>query len=200
MAPLLAVVAGLAISETVRRVSHGAAGAAARRRAAATRAGAGLLLAGTAAFGLWWGSSLAARTAAEPGRVQFNYGPLLAAARSKGVAGPLTVLDTGFYNDAGFAAYDPMLKFYADLSAARGLAVSVVHTDDGELEAGALVATCDPRAMRRLDDDYRLTRVLDVQGCRLDRVAGEALETAGSGDPASQNRPLLAANAGMSGP
>ncbi len=82
------------------------------------------------------------------------------------------MLDGGFYNDAGFAAYNPMLKFYADLSATRGLPVTVVHDPDA-LPAGAVFASCDPPAIASLRGSRSLKPLLKDQGCLLARIGAE---------------------------
>ena len=80
-------------------------------------------------------------------------------------------MDGGFHNDAGFRAYDPMLKFYAELAARRGLAISIVH-DVGGLRAWTSVASCDPQVLHDLQHAYRLQLITSGQGCLLQRVVG----------------------------
>ena len=86
-----------------------------------------------------------------------------------GVARKITVVDQGFYNNAGFSNYDPMLKFYAELAGHRGLAVSVVH-DAGSVAIGDAVASCDPQALAALHAAAHLHTLVSDQDCRLARV------------------------------
>ena len=166
LVPLLCLIAGAGIADTLRWVR-----AAHPRWATPGMAAAALVLAAGAGFGLWWNQSGASWASRSPGAVQLGYGPFLRKLRARGVSSPLTVVDTGFHNDAGFAAYDPMLKFYAEDLAPRGLSLRIVHLAEG-LQPGQAVATCDPRTMRVLRQAYSLTAVWSDSGCLSARVAG----------------------------
>ncbi len=172
--PLMALVAGLGLSDALHWVDR-----ARPRLATAARALAVALLAGGVVFGLWYNQvGWSANGTAGP---HFRYGEFLARMRALQPGGPITnvtVVDTGFHNDAGFAAYDPMLKFYAELSAREGLRVSVVPTLAG-LADGEVVASCDPWALRALTGAYRLQPMLVQttprgEGCVMARLVSPA--------------------------
>ncbi len=168
LVPLLAITTALGLSDGLRRLRSEQP-----RWASAGRAAAVLALAGGALYGVWYDQTSPSWDAGEFGGPHLRYGEFLAHLRAErtGLAiGPrLTVLDGGFYNNAGFAAYDPMLKFYAELSAQRGLPVTVVHDPDG-LAPGATFASCDPPAVAALRGSRSLQLLLTDQGCVLARV------------------------------
>ena len=109
------------------------------------------------------------RCPASVGGAHLRYGEYLEAVRRRGFGPKTTVLDTGFGNDAGFAAYDPMLAFYAGIESRGGLKVRVVHAMQA-WGAGEGVGGCDPAATAALRRDPRLTPVLSGDGCVLFRA------------------------------
>ena len=132
-----------------------------------------MTLATGALYGVWYNQTSPSRDAGEFGGSHLRYGEFLGRLRTErtGLAPrpPLTVLDGGFYNNAGFAAYDPMLKFYADLSAERGLPITVVHDPD-RLAPGGVFASCDPPAIAALRESRSVRTLLDDRGCVLARL------------------------------
>ena len=167
--PLLSVTAGLGLSDALDWMRD-------RRPAwaGAARAGAALVLACGAVYAIACNQLYATGPAGSLAVSQMQYGELFAALRTHGVTSPVAVLDSGFHNDAGFVAYDPMLKFYAELFDHKGLRLTVTHQADG-LSSGQLAATCDPRVLQALQEDYRLQPLLTRRGCLLARI-GEAIE------------------------
>ena len=168
LVPLLCVIAGAGLSDALRWME-----ARRRRFAGYARGGAALALAGGAVFAIGWNQVEPTWTWHDLGGAHFRYGPFLEAVRARALAPQVTVVDTGFRNDAGFPDYDPMLKFYADLLRPRGLVVEVAHADAGRAP-GEAVGSCDPSVLRALHRDYRLQPLLDVRGCELSRVVGAA--------------------------
>ncbi len=171
LVPLLSLVTGLGLSDALRWLQFE------RPRWAGTgRAAAAVLLAAGALYGVWYNQTSPSWDAGEFGGPHLRYGEFLGRLRAQrfvlGIGPRLTVLDGGFYNDAGFAAYNPMLKFYAELSATRGLPVTVVHDAD-DLAPGAAFASCDPPAMAGLGKSHRLQTLLSDQGCALARMGAE---------------------------
>ena len=173
MVPLLSVTAALGLADALRWLQ-----ARWPRWAGAGRAAAAVLLAGGALCALDVSQTASGPTAGEFGGAHLRYGEFLERLRSQQARlrlGPtLTVLDGGFYNDAGFAHYDPMLKFYAERSARRGLAIRVVDDVSG-LAQGEAIASCDPEALSALRTSRRLTPLLTERGC--------VLATLGAGPP-----------------
>ncbi len=159
--PLLSLLAGLGLADALRRVRPALAPVA--------RVGAGLALAGGAGWALWWSQSGASWGHGPADGAHFRYGALLQAIEERAPGSQVTVVDGGFRNDAGFADYDPMLKFYAGLEGRRGLAVAIVHSADG-LARGQTVASCDPDAEADLRDAYDLRPMLWSRGCFAARV------------------------------
>ena len=168
LVPLLSVVAALGLTDALAKLQAGRP-----RWASLGRAAAAAVLAGGAFFGIWYNQTSPDWDAGEFGGAHLRYGEFLAEVRAQaprlGFGSKLTVVDGGFYNDAGFADYDPMLKFYAELSGRRRLAVSVVH-DVGAVAVGDTAASCDPQALAALRQADRLQPLLADRGCLLARV------------------------------
>ena len=162
--PLLSLLGGLGLSDALRLVRARAP----RWRRVAEAAAAATLLGG-AAFGLWWNQSGASWRAAYADPAHLRYGELFAALGARGGPSRVTVVDTGFPNDAGFAAYDPMLKFYAEQARRRGLEVRIVQSARG-LAPGAWAASCDVAGIARLASAYRLAASRTVAGCLYGRI------------------------------
>jgi 4-amino-4-deoxy-L-arabinose transferase-like glycosyltransferase len=164
MVPLLALLAGLGLSDV--------AGLAARYGAVAgavARAAVGLVLACAAVAALAWVRGAPARLFAGETGPQYRYAAFLDALARRGGGEPLFVTDGGLFNAAGFSTYNPMLRFDATLAARRGRALKVV-TPDAALPLGAQIATCDAGARATLHDRYVLAPEVRDQGCTLDRV------------------------------
>ena len=172
LVPLLSLVAGLGVADALGWLQ-----AERRRWAGAGRAAAAAVLAGGALQAVWYAQSLPRRDAGEFGGAHVLYGEFLGHLREDrsalGIGPRLTVLDAGFFNNAGFADYDPMLKFYAELSARQGLPVTVIH-DPGDLSPGDRVASCDPPALSVLREDFTLMPLVSERGCVLVSVGAPA--------------------------
>jgi hypothetical protein len=102
---------------------------------------------------------------------QFDYARLFARIEAARPARSIIAVDDGFYNDAGFRAYNPILKFYALREASRGLRVDA-RGSDADLPDGSDVATCDPAALGELREDYSLRPMLRDGACVLVHVNG----------------------------
>jgi 4-amino-4-deoxy-L-arabinose transferase-like glycosyltransferase len=72
-----------------------------------------------------------------------HYGKTLAKMNGLGIRGPVTILDNGVRNNAGFSHYNPMPLFFAQQAALMGMSVSVQSTDRS-LPMSGWVLTCDP--------------------------------------------------------
>ena len=164
--PLLSLLGGLGLSDSLR----GLRPTGAVRRIAASAAIAALALGLVNA--VLQSQACPQHCPAGMGGPRLRQGEFLHAVRRLDPPRPVTVLDGGFYNDAGFAAYDPMLKFYADLEGARGLAVRVVH-GLGRWAPGERVGGCGAAAASALRRDPRLAPILSVDGCTLFRAASD---------------------------
>ncbi len=171
LVPLLCVVAGTGLADALRWLM-----AERPNWAGAGRAATVAVLASGAFYGVWYNQTSPSWDAGEFAGAHLRYGEFLArirAERGRLAIGPrLTVLDGGFYNNAGFAAYDPMLKFYAELSAKRGLPVTVVHDPD-DMPPGAVVASCDPPALATLGQSHPLRPLLRNEGCVLAQIGAD---------------------------
>jgi hypothetical protein len=120
------------------------------------------------------GTNLTARTTSHGDLdcPQYGYARLFDRLEALRPARPVTVVDGGFPNDAGFKAYNPVLKFYALRETTRGLGLEV-RVSDERLAPGQLVASCDPSALQDLRDDYRLATRLTERACVLAEVISE---------------------------
>ncbi|WP_174300186.1 glycosyltransferase family 39 protein [Caulobacter sp. S45] len=174
LVPLLSLITGLGLTDALRGLQRRWPG-----WAGAGRAVVAAVLAGGALCGVWYAQASPSRDAGEFGGAHLRYGEFLARIRAEGprlgVGARLTVLDGGFYNNAGFVAYNPMLKFYADLSGQRGLPVTVVHDPD-ELDAGDAIASCDPTALAALGRSHALQPLMSDRGCLLARIGADRPE------------------------
>ena len=159
--PLFAIAAGLGVSEAIAWCAHGK-----------FRAGTWMLrcaLAAVLAASTWRAyyraDTLLPAQAAEPAYGQSWYGALFDALHAAGT-GRVVIVDGGYPNAAGFADYDPLLRFYTGLQS--GLKLDVV-TPGTDLAPGILAATCDPA----LRPDFTL-RLRDVMWQNRWCVAGHA--------------------------
>ena len=163
--PLLSLLGGIGLSDALGRLRRAAP---AWGTPAAGLAGA-LLVAGCA-WAIAANQACPRRCPASVGGAHLRYGEYLDAVRRRGFGPATTVLDTGFGNDAGFAAYDPMLAFYAGTEGRLGLKVRVAHALQ-PWGAGEGVGGCDSAAIAVLRRDPRLSPVLTGNGCVLFRAA-----------------------------
>ena len=162
--PLLGLLGGLGLSDALRLVR---ARAPRWRRVAEAAAAAALL--GGAAFGLWWNQSGASWRPAYADPAHLRYRELFDTLAARGGLASVTIVDTGFPNDAGFPAYDPMLSFYAAQAQRRGLQVRTVHAARG-LAPGVWAGSCDAAAVGALARAHGLAEGWTVAGCVYGRV------------------------------
>ena len=167
--PLLSLLGGLGLSDTLRLVRVRAP----RWRRVAEAAAAAVLLGG-AAFGLWWNQSGASWRPAYADPAHLRYRELFDVLSARGGPSSVTVVDTGFPNDAGFAAYDPMLGFWAAQARRRGSDVRIVHAARG-LAPGGWAASCDAAAIRALVRTRELAEGRTLAGCVYGRVRAPRL-------------------------
>ncbi|MGC1302195.1 MAG: glycosyltransferase family 39 protein [Caulobacteraceae bacterium] len=137
----------------------------------AARVVVGAVLAATLGFALVASQTARTSTHGDLDGPQFDYARLFARIEAARPARSIIAVDDGFYNDAGFRAYNPILKFYALREASRGLKVDV-RGSDADLPDGSDVATCDPAALGELKEDYSLTPRLREGACTLVHVNG----------------------------
>ena len=102
---------------------------------------------------------------------QVWYGRFLSRLKAVGTPAPVTAVDSGLPNSAGFANYDPLLQFYARELGQQGWLVSVQPPGE-PIASGTRVVTCDPVSLAWLNRSYLgVTDVRDAT-CTLMRVSG----------------------------
>lgn len=81
------------------------------------------------------------------------YGQFLKRLQMMNAAPSVVIVDNGVLNNAGFKAYNPILKFYAGIAEEHGMSVSVVEPGF-RLPSGTLTASCDPKSLLWLRNRY----------------------------------------------
>jgi 4-amino-4-deoxy-L-arabinose transferase-like glycosyltransferase len=141
------------------------------RRVSRGMAGSGLVVA--AVLALVMNQTATTSTHGDLDGPQFDYARLFARLEAAPPPQPVIVVDSGFFNSAGFKDYNPILRFYALREAQRGLPVEVRRLGEAA-PAGRDVATCDPDALDDLKDGYRLAVRLSEGPCTMARIIAPA--------------------------
>ena len=168
MIPLFATAAAVGTSDLLAWVDRARPGF-----TSAARIGTGMALAAAMAFTVFLQQTATTTSHGDLDGPQFGYARLFARIEAAHAARSVIAVDDGFANAAGFKAYNPILKFYALREAGRGLQVAILPAQVW-LGVGADIVTCDPSALDRLRDDYRLTVRLRDRDCVLARITSLA--------------------------
>jgi 4-amino-4-deoxy-L-arabinose transferase-like glycosyltransferase len=151
--PFLAIAAALGVSDGLRWIKAHKSQIPAPLRARPLQIALGVVLAITSAVTLYRNQVVDLRWAQQASNGQLWYGALFEELRAQPKVAQLVVLDTGVEALAGaepLVNYNPMLKFYTEIARTRGLVVSVAPLGT-PIDAGELVATCDPTLVPLLE-------------------------------------------------
>ncbi len=163
LVPLISLASAVGATDGLARLG--------RRRCLVQAALCGVLVLGCVES--WAISERAIRESTQPADGQTFYGQLLATARNTTGSSHLLVIDSGIPNGAGFAAYNPILRFYSMLAADHGLIVTQAVPGTA-IAPGTWVGSCDPKSRSWLDATYRMDVPHTDRYCVLGRVNGPA--------------------------
>lgn len=150
--PLLSIAAALGVSDGMRWVASRERPLPGFLRIGRIRAALGALLSLGVLNCLYLNQVRFPRQARQADHAQF-YGQFLKRLQTDNVGSGLVIVDSGVSNNAGFEAYNPILKFYAEIAEEHGISVSVVQPGF-RLAFGTLTASCDAKSLAWLTNRY----------------------------------------------